>query len=571
MRKQIARAGELHQVGHGCTITASAAIVALCIFMAINTRCSSPTLAGVGSEVTNGTVMGSLCNPDGSPAAQTRVMLIPNRYDPVKDNPVPDSLIDTTDEGGTFSFHATSGVVFNIEAFQPGSGNRALITDVTVNKNDTLYVPTRSIQSPGAIRLTLSTLNDLDSGYVFIAGTTRFAEVQDGKAIIDSVPWGLVPSLVYVRSGDSEKDSIIATDLEITSGNTVVIENASVWNYSKRVSLNTSVSGAGVAGMVVDFPVLIRLNSSNFDFSKTRVDGGDLRFTKESGIQLPYEIERFDPAARQAEVWVKLDTVYGNDSTQSIIMCWGNTDAVSNSNSAAVFDTSNGFQGVWHLNENGKTIVNDATGNHFNGTSSDTAPGGLEGQVGLCRSFNGLSNYIRINGTANGKLNFQENSTYTISAWVYTDTLDNGSHLVVGKGNEQYYLKIKQTYPPTSMVWEFVEYHEKAGWVITNGIPTAKSWTYLVGVRKGTTQYLYINGLLVDSTSTISTPSSISRQTGDDVTIGQFLSLPSDSLEGRCPFLGNVDEVRISDVACGPDWIKLCFINQNEPNVFVKW
>ena len=157
------------------------------------------------------------------------------------------------------------------------------------------------------------------------------------------------------------------------------------------------------------------------------------------------------------------------------LSCNGNGNAAAQSNSAAVFDTADGFQGVWHLGETGGGIAKDATANHYDGTPSDTAPASVAGTIGLCRSFNGSSNFIRMNGTATSKLNFPENGIYTISAWAYADTLDDGFHLVVGKSDEQYYLKLKQSVPSTTMRWEFVEYHDKAGWFITNGLPSARS------------------------------------------------------------------------------------------------
>jgi hypothetical protein len=89
-------------------------------------------------------------------------------------------------------------------------------------------------------------------------------------------------------------------------------------------------------------------------------------------------------------------------------------------------------------------------------------------------------------------------------------------------------------------------------------------------VRMGTDQHFYLNGELVDTTISIS-PGSAPRYTGDDVTIGKFLSIPADTIEGKCPFHGKIDEVRISNVAHGPDWIKLCYMNQKEPDALVKW
>jgi hypothetical protein len=93
----------------------------------------------------------------------------------------------------------------------------------------------------------------------------------------------------------------------------------------------------------LDFPALVRLTSSTFDFSRALSGGADVRFTKSNGMPLPFEIERWDAASQAAEIWMKLDTVYGNDSSHFFTMWWGNPNAVSASDGEAVFDTAGGF------------------------------------------------------------------------------------------------------------------------------------------------------------------------------------------------------------------------------------
>jgi hypothetical protein len=556
MCKQTIRADESHQVGHGRTIAGPAVMVVLCVLIALYIQCSLPTLAGVGSEVTNGTVLGSLCNTDGSPAAQTRVMLIPKRYDPVKDGPVPDSLIDTTDEGGRFSFRATSGAVFCVEAFQPSSKNRALITGIMVNKNDTLYIPTHAIKSPGAIRLISSALNNLDSGYLVIPGTTRFAEIKGGKAIIDSVPWGVIPLLVYKRTGSSERDSIIAVDLAVTAGNTVVVANASVWNYSKSVWLNTSVSGADIAGTVTNFPVLIRLREGNFDFKQARTDGGDLRFAKSNGNPLSYEIDRWDPVAGLAEAWVKVDTVRGNDSTQSITMYWGNPNAADESNGAAVFDTTSGFTAVWHLN----TDCSDITTGKHDGTNfgvTDTV-----GIIGGAKKFDG-SSYIQVPGLLGTP------QSITLSAWVHLDSTSGFSQDIVSLG-DAVALRADRVVAPSGTEGFFCSKVSASDTVHvftnTGAFISKTGWRYLTYTVDGArhVQSMYIDGIFQCSTNDIN-PINYSRL-GTNTFLGTHGNKKTASYAFGC-----IDEARVCRVARSADWIKLCYMNQKQQHALVRW
>jgi hypothetical protein len=129
-------------------------------------------------------------------------------------------------------------------------------------------------------------------------------------------------------------------------------EDYSNWLHSKNVYFNTTSSGANVSGNVLNFPVLLRLKGTDMDFSQVKAQGADIRFAKADGTHLKYQIERYvDGASNQdtADLWVKVDTIKGNDSTQHIIMYWGKSDAVDSSNATAVFDTANGFVGSWHL------------------------------------------------------------------------------------------------------------------------------------------------------------------------------------------------------------------------------
>jgi hypothetical protein len=536
--------------------------------------CIAPVSSGGSSSET---VIGKVVNGDGSPACSTIVTLYPADYDPISDARLKLLTSDTTDANGAYSLKVQDSTVnYSIVATTPKSGVRALISDIIL-KGDTTRTQDAILSRPGAILIPINNGFDLTNGYVYVPGTniSVFLSGRSDYVILDSVPAGSTLSIHY-RAGDGAATTRVLGDSVYVLSNDTVNISYTRWKFSKKLYFNTSSSGADVSGNVYDFPVLIRLTAPSFDFRQAAGNGEDIRFTKTDGSQLPYEIERWDSSGGSAEIWVKIDTVFGNNVNQHIDMYWGDSSATSFSNSAAVFDTSNGFQGVWHLSESGNAKVKDATGNHYDGTPSDTAPVGAEGVIGSCRSFNGSSNFIRMNGTANSTLDFPDNGVYTVSAWVYIDSLDNGSHVIAGKGNEQYFLKFKianPNIPNSPMVWEFVDYYDKTGYNITNSLPSipqTRTWSYIVGVRKGTQQFLYLNGALADSTPTLSSLAA-PRNTGEDVTIGKYVSAPADTTGGKCPFLGKIDEVRISNAAYNPDWIKLCYKNQKEPDDLVKW
>ena len=201
----------------------------------------------------------------------------------------------------------------------------------------------------------------------------------------------------------------------------MVTENYATWPYSQKIYLNTTgFSGANVGssgGTQYNFPVLVRLDTTNFRyFSQTLAGGADIRFANSYGAHLPYEIERWQDNSGNndtAVIWVKVDSIVPYNGTQYINMYWGQAGAPNLSNGPMVFQTSNNFAGVWHLANN----YNDATANGNNGTSGGTSD--TAGVIGRARKFNGASrDSIQIPGLMGSP------ATVTLSCWAKCDSID---------------------------------------------------------------------------------------------------------------------------------------------------
>jgi hypothetical protein len=300
-------------------------------------------------------------------------------------------------------------------------------------------------------------------------------------------------------------------------------------------------------------------------------DGSDLRFTSKTGISLPFEIERWDPANSHGEIWVTVDTILGNNSSQSIMMYWGNPAASPLSKNSDVFDTIDGFQGVWHLGDGTEDSIGDATNNRYSGVSPDTAnPSIVNGIIGNCREFDGTADCITIPNTAESKLNFPEDGYFTLSAWAYADTFDNVYRTIATKGYEQYFLQLSY-FPGDKPLWQFSVFREDDNWNMSHIAGTEKKWMLLTGVRQGTSQYLYCNGELVANTSSVYDQKA-TQNTTNDFSIGRFLqeaTFPTNF--GYCYFKGMIDEVRVCSVTRSPDWIKLCYMNQRSDDKLVQF
>jgi hypothetical protein len=170
---------------------------------------------------------------------------------------------------------------------------------------------------------------------------------------------------------------------------------ASQWQYRSTIGLNNAVGTEDLA----DFPVLVKLNSGNFDFSKAKADGSDLRFADANNAPLSYEIEKWDSGAQQAAVWVKAPQIDMNSDDDYFHMLYGNPGASDAQDAPGVW--SNGYVGVWHMTGTGTTegsLEPSSTGS-FDGTVQINSGGSVtsvDGAIGPARNFDTTSSHISV-------------------------------------------------------------------------------------------------------------------------------------------------------------------------------
>jgi len=191
------------------------------------------------------------------------------------------------------------------------------------------------------------------------------------------------------------------------------------WKYSRAITIDTTATGAGVMGNVASYPLAVTLDGTSIDFTQARPGGEDLRFGKADGTPLPHAIESWDAGAKAAAVWVKVDQVLGNNKDQAITMYWGNAGAGDASDSKRVFDTAEGFIGVWHLSDQaGMTAggYKDATGNEAHGTAQGAAPPArVDGRIGKAISVaNAMNQWVSVDEK---RALFNTQDKMTISVW----------------------------------------------------------------------------------------------------------------------------------------------------------
>jgi hypothetical protein len=524
---------------------------------------------GTGSETTNG-FLAVIRYQDGSPASGATVKIRPSDFlkgvSPALSGIAASAVVDAvTDSSGRFSIRDVELDDYVIEVID-SSGSEGALLRARAIADSVVDFGVQFLDPLGRISGTLdySGLPDTAAVYLQIYGIDRIDQVDlsTGRFTVDGMAAGAYSVRLFTPAASYLPDiieNVAVTPRVRTVLDTVTLTPVSDWCCSRRVYLNTTASGADVAVTIKKFPVLIRLTNENFDFISARPGGADIRFVKSDNSSLPYQIERWDRVAGRAEIWVKVDTVFGNNNAQYFTMLWGNPDAKSEEGSAEVFDTAMGFVGVWHMNEADSSAVADASGNRYNGRKYGMGSSAVQGMCGVAQRFDGMSQYIVLSNTASSKLDFVENGNYSISAWVYAEALDSDFHSIVSKGNQQYGLQLAR-----DNVWQFFEFRHRVGWEGVESPAVAKTWKYVTGVRAGNKQYLYVDGDLTDSTIT-TTAGVANRITTDNVFIGRR------TLDTTRFWNGMIDEVRACRWAHSVNWIKLCYMNQKQEDELVEF
>jgi Concanavalin A-like lectin/glucanases superfamily/Domain of unknown function (DUF2341) len=537
--------------------TMNTAVSVLCLLISTMAPRCTRMVAGGGSEAGNGIVSGCITDESGKPAGSTIVMAVPKGYNSVMDNPLPDSSITATDSNGNYQCKVPRAGMYNILAVSMNSGQRSLIQDIVVGSAESPKVPVGILERPGRIRVTLLDSGDVQYGYFYIPGTTVATSLTGAKgyALLDSVPAALILSVNYgVRIGEDLPRSI-RDSVTVTPGATVTILFSS-WKHSRNLYLNTTASGADVATSVHRFPVLVRLTENNFQFDQAKADGRDVRFVKSDNTPISFEIASWDSAKAQAELWVAVDTVYGYDSTHYITMLWGaSTNSVTSlSNSAAVFDTTAGFEAVWHFDGN----CNDATYHRRNGTSfgaSDTV-----GAIGSAMKFHGTDS-VRVSGLMDSL------QTITLSAWAELDApgLAGAEIASIGDNVVLRMDDVRPTGPSGTM--GAMHYSTDTIWsnVYSAKLLAQTGWHHLAFCCDAVTnhvQSLYIDGVLC-GVQTNAGPISYAGL-GTNTLIGKHGD--GKNVYG---FTGRIDEVRVCNEMRSADWVKLCYMNQKQNDALV--
>jgi hypothetical protein len=198
------------------------------------------------------------------------------------------------------------------------------------------------------------------------------------------------------------------------------------------------------------------------------------------------------------------------------------------------------------------TMIEDSTSYNNDGIKTgENEPNEIAGKIGQGQDFDGSDDYINCGDDTSLEVDY-----VTIEGWVKFDTntgkrviasIDDGTnrrwalYLLDAPYRLRFFVFVGGAWRSPDYPWQ----------------PTTDDWYYIAGIKSETHVRTYINGMEVGTPQPF--PGVMDKDPTDlRIGVGNYPGF----------FDGIIDEVRVSNVARNPEWIKTCYNNQNSPSTF---
>jgi len=554
-------------------ITARIASGGAMIALVLLTACSTTTeeLAGrPGGDETGNGLTALVVDRQGIPVRSQEVSILPLSF------LASDSGQVSVPAEGILNLRTDSLGVLRVDSLPLGTyhletrdSSQGIIATVTIDSNhqDLGIVQEQPLGSIAG-RVALS---DSVPAQVRIWGS-RWSTKTDssGSFAFKDIPSGTLRLIASAKSGSVLGESVVEVQPGFPTKTllSTLPPDPNTWDHSARIEINTSASGASTSETLLGFPVLLRLDATNFPFAQARSDGSDLSAWTSDGRPVALDVSWWDAQRQAGLAWIRPDTLLPQ-SKRTLRLAWGKNSTPR----SGVFDTASGWSGVWHMS----SLKVDSAGRIRTPDATQWKQDGILRQAGL--SQGALSRGILFSsptdrlvlGSAGVEMGQR---SYTWEAWVQVD-----------KGNV-----ILMERSDGDTLWEGGEKRIQLGdrryGLHGNGpglVPSSLS-------RLNSSTNFYANysyDLLPNQWNHL-----VVRQTayaGDSVSVKWYVNgvpdttesvrfLPekddrTDSLRiGRCDAVGNLgmEEMRLSKVARSDAWIRLSWESQRPGSTLVR-
>ncbi|MFX1415616.1 MAG: DUF2341 domain-containing protein, partial [Promethearchaeota archaeon] len=322
-----------------------------------------------------------------------------------------------------------------------------------------------------------------------------------------------------------------------------------------------------VDGDLRAFPMLVEIFDVDLH-DDVRADGADIAFAVGDQV-LDYEVEVFDRAFNSTHAhliaWVQVPYLSSSADT-TVSMYYGNPAAPSIQNPNGVWDSN--YVGVWHLGETGTGLADEYTDssvyeNHGQGGDGNVSylPTRVPGPIGFGQNF---SNHFIDCGNASS-LDITGNQI-TLQLWMQ---YPSATHPNMGPFNHKgWYSGYRFTMSQNSQNIRVNLGPKSTGGTYDLGTGQTlapNAWHHVVATYDGSLVKFYVDGNQDVETMVMTTD--ILSALPDPFRIGH-----GDQPEGKAwtfPWIGQIDEVRISNIGRSGAWIQTEFENQKNPQDFI--
>lgn len=352
------------------------------------------------------------------------------------------------------------------------------------------------------------------------------------------------------------------------------------WTMRKKITLDTSASGASVTDPIGAAPLLVRLHVGNFRFGSAKEDGGDLRFIgPDDKTPLKHHVEKYDSLLGEALIWVGVPDLKPGVKTE-IFLYYGNAKVPAAVDAKGTYDPDTVL--VYHFNDRGAPAQDVSA--WANGAQS-ALPGADGAIIGQGARLDGQAAAVL---PASPSLVIAEGAELTWSVWFKMASLQPRSVLYGRReGPNGLLIGLDNGVP-------FVEV-TNAGNVQRSGegaAVAASTWHHLAVAAKAGQITVYLDGnpfsTLAAALPTMTGTSTLGRDGGaapDAAAAPGAPAAPADPAAPSPPagdaaapsaaaapaaasagFVGDIDELQIAKVARPAGFIKFSAIGQGPDN-----
>ena len=266
----------------------------------------------------------------GKKAARASYRVLPSWY-------VTDSTGNVNESDFTYVGETDSLGRIRIDNHKEGSytmqieqGDSALVYQYTLNGlTRNFSVPKAILKKKGAVKGWISLPEGSKYAWVNIEGLGRVVKTDSlGFFMAKGLPVGQVS----IKSWNNDNIECIAeASASVPAGDTLHVGHVlspSLNGLVQSLDINpTDLVSDWMRPLSVPFVLTLRLDSTNFDFSKARDDGSDLQLFTSKGATVPMAIDSWEPDIKSAVINIRLESL--KDTADTWTLEWGNPDATS--------------------------------------------------------------------------------------------------------------------------------------------------------------------------------------------------------------------------------------------------